>query len=165
MWVYRTEGCVLMWMSLFQCILASRTLRPMLKQLCTCMNAVRDFLTGLKYPTEMRFSFTSLSTSVLYRCRSRSAVDTCQGCCILVIAWQTWPNCGSRAAYGYFEALGGKIRHGPHWKRRVQQFFYCCMCIRYRGNVSTEPLPSKDREIFTEALSSNDGIFFYRAVV
>jgi hypothetical protein len=37
------------------------------------------------------------------------------------------------------------IRHGPHWKRRVQQFFYCCLCIRYRGNVSTEPLPSNDK--------------------
>jgi hypothetical protein len=32
------------------------------------------------------------------------------------------------------------IRYGPHWKRRVQKFFYCCACIRYRGNVSTEPL-------------------------
>jgi hypothetical protein len=35
------------------------------------------------------------------------------------------------------------IRHGPHRKRCVQQFFYCCMCIRCRGNVFTEPLPSK----------------------
>jgi hypothetical protein len=33
------------------------------------------------------------------------------------------------------------IRHWPHWKRRVLQFFYC-LCIRYRGYVSTEPLPS-----------------------
>jgi hypothetical protein len=48
------------------------------------------------------------------------------------------------------------IRHGPHWKRRVQQFFYCCVCIRYRGNVSTEPLPSNDKGIFTEPLASND---------
>jgi hypothetical protein len=37
------------------------------------------------------------------------------------------------------------IRHGPHWKWRVQQFFYCCVCIRYRGNVSTEPLPSNGK--------------------
>jgi hypothetical protein len=52
------------------------------------------------------------------------------------------------------------IRHGPHWKRRVQQFFYCCVCIRYRGNVSTEPLPSNDKGIFTDPLPSNDkGIF------
>jgi hypothetical protein len=42
------------------------------------------------------------------------------------------------------------IRHGPHLKRRVQQSFYCCVCVRYRGNFSTEPLPSNDREIFTE---------------
>jgi hypothetical protein len=33
------------------------------------------------------------------------------------------------------------IRHGPHRKRRIQQFFYCCVCIRYHGNVFTEPLP------------------------
>jgi hypothetical protein len=38
------------------------------------------------------------------------------------------------------------LRHGPHWKRRVQQF-YCCGCICYRGNVSTEPLPSNKRGI------------------
>jgi hypothetical protein len=37
------------------------------------------------------------------------------------------------------------MRHGPHWKRRVQQFFYCCVCIRYRGNVSAESLPSNVR--------------------
>jgi hypothetical protein len=30
------------------------------------------------------------------------------------------------------------------------------MCIRYRGNVSTETLPSNDRGIFTELLPSND---------
>jgi hypothetical protein len=34
------------------------------------------------------------------------------------------------------------ILHGPHWKRRIQQFFNCCVCICYRGNVCTEPLPS-----------------------
>jgi hypothetical protein len=52
------------------------------------------------------------------------------------------------------------IRHGPHRKQRVQQWFYCCVCIRYRGNFSTEPLPSNDRGIFTEPLPSNDkGIF------
>jgi hypothetical protein len=34
------------------------------------------------------------------------------------------------------------------------------MCIRYRGKVSTEPLPSNDRGIFIEPLPSNDeGIF------
>jgi hypothetical protein len=47
------------------------------------------------------------------------------------------------------------IRHWPQWPRRVQQFLYCCVCIRYRGNVSTERLPS-DNGIFTEPLPSND---------
>jgi hypothetical protein len=41
------------------------------------------------------------------------------------------------------------IRDGPHWKRRVQQYFYCCVCIRYRGN---------DRGIFTKPLSSDDRV-------
>jgi hypothetical protein len=40
--------------------------------------------------------------------------------------------------------------HGPHCKRRLQQFFYCSVCIRYRVNVSTEPLPSNDTGTFTE---------------
>jgi hypothetical protein len=41
------------------------------------------------------------------------------------------------------------IRHGPHWKQRVHQFVYCCVCIHYRGNISTQPLPSNDRGILT----------------
>jgi hypothetical protein len=52
------------------------------------------------------------------------------------------------------------IRHGPHWKRRFQQFFYCCACIRYHGNVFTEPLAGNDRGIIIEPLPGNDkGIF------
>jgi hypothetical protein len=52
------------------------------------------------------------------------------------------------------------IRHEPHLKRSVQQFFYCRVCIHYRGNVPTEPFPSNDRGIFTDQLPSNDkGIF------
>jgi hypothetical protein len=55
------------------------------------------------------------------------------------------------------------IRHGPHWKRCFQQFFYCCVCIRYRGNVSTEPMPRNDKGTFTEPLPSNDrGIHTHR---
>jgi hypothetical protein len=36
------------------------------------------------------------------------------------------------------------IRHGPQRKGRHQQFFNCCVCIRYSGNVFTEPLPRND---------------------
>jgi hypothetical protein len=43
------------------------------------------------------------------------------------------------------------IRHGPQRKHRVQQFFYCCMCILYRGNLFTEPLPSNDKEGYTDS--------------
>jgi hypothetical protein len=49
------------------------------------------------------------------------------------------------------------IRHGPHLKRRIQQFLYYCVCIRYRGNFSSDPMPSNDRGNFTEPLPSNDG--------
>jgi hypothetical protein len=35
------------------------------------------------------------------------------------------------------------IQHGPHRKRRVQQFFYCCLCIHCHGNIFTEPLFKK----------------------
>jgi hypothetical protein len=27
------------------------------------------------------------------------------------------------------------IRHEPHRKQRLQQFFFCCVCIRSRGNI------------------------------
>jgi hypothetical protein len=37
-----------------------------------------------------------------------------------------------------------------------EEFFYCCVCIRYRGKVSTEQLPSNDKGIFTEPLPRND---------
>jgi hypothetical protein len=37
------------------------------------------------------------------------------------------------------------MQHGPHGKHRVQHFFYCCVCIRYCGNVFTELLLSKAR--------------------
>jgi hypothetical protein len=83
-----------------------------------------------------------------------------------------WNYCGEVFYFGneflaYFpylkqEVLGrtnrllSLIRHGWHWKRRVEQLFYCCVCIRYRGNVSTDPLPSNDRGIFTEPLPIND---------
>jgi hypothetical protein len=34
------------------------------------------------------------------------------------------------------------IRHGSHRKWRFQQFLYCYICIRWSGNVFTEPLPA-----------------------
>jgi hypothetical protein len=42
------------------------------------------------------------------------------------------------------------IRHGPHRKRRVQQFFYCCVPVRCRGNNFNEPLPSNDIEMHVQ---------------
>jgi hypothetical protein len=39
------------------------------------------------------------------------------------------------------------LRHVQHRKRHVQQSFYWCLCIRCRGNVFTNPLPSNDRGI------------------
>jgi hypothetical protein len=34
------------------------------------------------------------------------------------------------------------ISHGPHRKRHIQQFFFCCVCIHCHGNSFTETLPS-----------------------
>jgi hypothetical protein len=39
------------------------------------------------------------------------------------------------------------IPHGPHRKRCVQQFFYCCVRIRCSGKVFTKPLPSNKKGI------------------
>jgi hypothetical protein len=52
----------------------------------------------------------------------------------------------------YFSFIG----HALHRKRRVQQFFDCYVCIRYRGNVFTKPLPINDRGTFSEPLLSNE---------
>jgi hypothetical protein len=40
-----------------------------------------------------------------------------------------------------------RIRHGPHRKRRVQDFFCCFVCIRCRFSFRTESLPSNDRGV------------------
>jgi hypothetical protein len=45
------------------------------------------------------------------------------------------------------------IRHGPHWKQHVQQFFYCCVCIPYRSNVFTKPLPSNVARVVSRKVS------------
>jgi hypothetical protein len=57
---------------------------------------------------------------------------------------------------GRTNLLTSLIRHGPYYKWRVQQFSYCCVRIRCRGNVSTELLPGNDKGISTEPLPSND---------
>jgi hypothetical protein len=51
------------------------------------------------------------------------------------------------------------IRHWPHRKRCVQQFFCCCVCIRCRGNIVTEPLPSNDKGIHIYTHSLMGGIY------
>jgi hypothetical protein len=73
--------------------------------------------------------------------------------------WLTSPH-SEQKVLGRTNRLLSLIRHGSYWKRRVQQFFYCWMCIRYRDNVSTEPMPRNDKGTFTEPFPSNDkGIF------
>jgi hypothetical protein len=54
------------------------------------------------------------------------------------------------------------IRHGPHRKQRVQQFFCCCVCFRGRGKVFTEPLPSNDRGIHIQTQRLMGGIYEVR---
>jgi hypothetical protein len=61
----------------------------------------------------------------------------------------TWVNLNAlikQEVLGRTNRLSSSIRHGPHWKQRVQQFVCCSVCIRYRGNVSTEPFPSNDHK-------------------
>jgi hypothetical protein len=54
------------------------------------------------------------------------------------------------------------IRLGPRRKRRIQQFFYCFLCIRCRGNVFTEPLPSNDVGIHVQTHKLMGGIYEIR---
>jgi hypothetical protein len=54
------------------------------------------------------------------------------------------------------------IRHGPHKKRRVQQFC-CCVCIRCRGNVFTDPLPSNNTGIHIQTHWLMGGTSIYEA--
>jgi hypothetical protein len=53
-------------------------------------------------------------------------------------------------------------RHGPHRKRRVQQFFYRFMSVRCRGNVFTELLPSNDMRIDIQTHGLMGGIYEVR---
>jgi hypothetical protein len=49
--------------------------------------------------------------------------------------------------------------HGPHRKWRLQQFFYCCVCIRCRDNIFTEPLSSNDSRIHIQTHKLMGGIY------
>jgi 5-methylthioribose kinase len=69
------------------------------------------------------------------------------------------------------EVLGRTIRllsfdtTRKHRKRRVQEFFYCCLCILCRGNVFTEPLTSNDegdRNTDTEKVISQAYYYFFK---
>jgi hypothetical protein len=64
-------------------------------------------------------------------------------------------NRNKQEVLGRTDRLLSLIQDWPHWKPCVQQFFYRCVCVRYRGNVSTEQLSSNDKGIFTEPLPSN----------
>jgi hypothetical protein len=50
------------------------------------------------------------------------------------------------------------IWQGTHRKRRIQQFFYSCVCIRCRGNVFTETLPGNNSGIHIYTLRLMGGI-------
>jgi hypothetical protein len=50
----------------------------------------------------------------------------------------------------------------PRRKRRLQQFFYFCVCIRCRGNVFTQPLPSNDRGIHIQTHRLMGGVYEVR---
>jgi hypothetical protein len=53
-------------------------------------------------------------------------------------------------------------RQGPHRKRRAQQFLYCCMCIRCRGNVFTESLATNGKGINIQTHRLMEGIYEVR---
>jgi hypothetical protein len=119
---------------------------------------LNDFFTCLLKDYESWLLFESmiliLNETLLQKCRPASS-------------WFSYENMGMRLNWISYACkqqevlertnrLLSLIRHGPHWKRHVQQFFHRCVCIRYRGNVSTEPMPSTDRGIYIEPLPSND---------
>jgi hypothetical protein len=66
------------------------------------------------------------------------------------------PVINQQEVLGTTNRLLSLIRHGPHWKRRVHQFFYCCVCILYASNVYTEPLPSNDRRYTQRQMGGED---------
>jgi hypothetical protein len=57
---------------------------------------------------------------------------------------------------------GKTKRHGPHSKRRIQQFYYCCLCIPGHRNVFTQPLPSNDKRVHIQTQRLMGGIYELR---
>jgi hypothetical protein len=49
---------------------------------------------------------------------------------------------------GRTNRLRSLIGHRSQRKRCVQELFYCCVCILWCVNVSTEPLPSNDKGLY-----------------
>jgi hypothetical protein len=65
---------------------------------------------------------------------------------LLIIARNTWPRPETKQEFWEEPIVCFPlIRHGPHRKRRLQQFFYSFVCIRCRSNVFAEPMFSNDR--------------------
>jgi hypothetical protein len=64
---------------------------------------------------------------------------------------------------GRTNCLLSLTRHEPHIKRQVEEFFYCCVCIRCRINVFAEPLHSNDRRIHTYTHILIGGIYEARS--
>jgi hypothetical protein len=65
---------------------------------------------------------------------------------IFIAAGMFLPSCYLATIGGHTERpiVSPSIRHRPHRKSRIQQFFYCCV-YSFRRHVFTDPLPSKDR--------------------
>jgi hypothetical protein len=106
----------------------------------------------------------SVSVALLWRPTRRSLLFASILLLYLLLCDGAIGNSADRLKYqevlGRINRLLSLIRHRPHWKRLIQQFFYCSVCISYSGNVSTDPSPSNYRGFFTESLPSNDkGIF------
>jgi hypothetical protein len=87
---------------------------------------------------QINYDYLSIKTL-----RNTSAFTVSNFCSFFKIREKEWIK---QEVRGRTNRLLSLIRHGPYW-RRVQQFFYCCVCIRYRGNVPIEPLPSNDKGI------------------
>jgi hypothetical protein len=87
-------------------------------------------------------SFTTLSVARLYSVEWwDDEFENSLGSSIAACAWRDF----EQEVLGRTNRLLSSIPHWPHTKLCVQQFFYCCLCILYRGNVFTQPLPSNDR--------------------